>query len=217
MTSDGSKTIYLKELNEQYHSIHGAYQESKHVYIESGLKTFLNLYPNKSHISIMEVGFGTGLNAYLTAIESIKSSQNISYYGIEAHPVKSSEIKALAYEKFIGSYSSVFHKIHDCVWGKKCKISSTFYMIKKLDFFSNISYNDLFDIIYFDAFGPRVQPELWNTSILKIMYNALKSKGILTTYCSKGSVRRNMEAIGFKVERLPGPKGKREMLRATKP
>ena len=215
-TSDGSKTIQIEGWNEQYHSIHGALQEAKHVYINAGLKTFLERQPKQNALTVLEIGFGTGLNALLTALESLNISQEICYHGIEAYPVEAEELQALGYHTLIGSDPSIFQNIHNCSWHENHKILPHFSIVKRQAFFSDIDEANAFDVIYFDAFGPRVQPDLWIESIFKKMYEALRPNGLLVTYCAKGSVRRCMQAVGFEVERLPGPPGKREMLRAIK-
>lgn len=215
-TSDGSKTIQIEGWNEQYHSIHGALQEAKHVYINAGLKTFLERQPKQNALTLLEIGFGTGLNALLTALESLNISQEICYHGIEAYPVEAEELQALGYHTLIGSDPSIFQNIHNCSWHETHKILPHFSIVKRQAFFSDIAEANAFDVIYFDAFGPRVQPNLWIESIFKKMYEALRPNGLLVTYCAKGSVRRCMQAVGFEVERLPGPPGKREMLRAIK-
>ncbi len=215
-TSDGSKTIQIEGWNEQYHSIHGALQEAKHVYINAGLKTFLERQPKQNALTVLEIGFGTGLNALLTALESLNISQEICYHGIEAYPVEAEELQALGYDTLIGSDPSIFQNIHNCSWHENHKILPHFSIVKRQAFFSDIDEANAFDVIYFDAFGPRVQPDLWIESIFKKMYEALRPNGLLVTYCAKGSVRRCMQAVGFEVERLLGPPGKREMLRAIK-
>ena len=215
-TSDGSKTIQIEGWNEQYHSIHGALQEAKHVYINAGLKTFLERQPKQNALTLLEIGFGTGLNALLTALESLNISQEICYHGIEAYPVTADELQALEYDLLIGSDPSIFRQIHSCSWEETQKILPHFSIVKRQAFFSDIAEANAFDVIYFDAFGPRVQPHLWIESIFKKMYEALRPNGLLVTYCAKGSVRRSMQAVGFEVERLAGPPGKREMLRAIK-
>jgi len=241
-TSDGSKTIQIEDWNEQYHSIHGAIQEANHVFLKQGLLFYYDsLHPERvseSHeealhaehltkcsecdsenknINILEIGFGTGLNAFLTLIKAEKLDLNINFVGVEAYPVKASEIKQLNYVELISdAYKSQFETMHELSWESAHKITSNFKLEKQKKFFKDITSEDTFNIIYFDAFGARVQPELWTESIFKIMYKALKDNGVLVTYSAKGSVRRAMQAVGFNVERLPGPPGKREMLRARK-
>lgn len=215
-TADGSKTIQIEDWNEHYHSTHGALQEAKHVYIETGLHEFINRYPQQKQLSILEIGFGTGLNAMLTATNELAKQKLITYHGIEAYPVSDEELKALDYDTLVPSSSLVFDKLHNTSWGIEHKISTNFTLLKRQEFFSDLEDVNAFDIVYFDAFGPRVQPELWTTHIFKCMYRAMRPQGILVTYSAKGSVRRALQEVGFLVERLPGPPGKREMLRAIK-
>ena len=219
-TSDGSKTIQIEDWNEQYHSIHGAIQEANHVFIKHGLLFyFQSCHPkldSDSHpINILEIGFGTGLNAFLTFLKTEELQLSLNYVGVEAYPVKTEEIQQLNYVELISKQHKVeFEKMHLIPWEEQQDISPTFKLEKQEKFFKDITDQNHFDIIYFDAFGARVQPELWTEDIFKIMYKALKDQGVLVTYSAKGSVRRAMQAVGFKVERLPGPPGKREMLRA---
>lgn len=210
ITSDGSTTIHLPDWNEQYHSKHGAIQEAKHVFIKHGLSAV-----GLNKVSILEVGFGTGLNCFITFLATQKK---VDYVGVEAYPVTKKELESLNYvaELQAEKYQSIFDEIHAVSWFEKHQITPNFSLTKRQQFFKDISDNECFDIIYFDAFGARVQPELWTESIFKKMFNALKPNGILVTYAAKGSVRRAMQAVGFLVERLQGPPGKREMLRATK-
>ena len=216
-TADGSKTIHLPDWDEQYHSKHGAVQEALHVFIESGLHHYHN-NNSSQEISILEIGFGTGLNAYLTLIESEKLDLRINYVGIEAHPVSEQEIKLLNYPKIIQDKAQdyLFDNLHSVNWETKHQITKRFVISKRKQFFEDIDDLKKYDLIYFDAFGARVQPELWTEIIFKKMFVAIKPNGILVTYSAKGSVRRALQSVGFEVERLPGPPGKREMLRATK-
>ncbi|NJX16337.1 tRNA (5-methylaminomethyl-2-thiouridine)(34)-methyltransferase MnmD [Tamlana crocina] len=237
VTADGSTTIYIPEWNEQYHSKHGAIQEAYHVFIKHGLLYCNERYHSKNvikplknvtsseveksgsdRISILEIGFGTGLNAFFTLLEAEKLQQNINYVGIEAYPVSAEDISKLNYTKELKAENSasIFKKIHDVSWEESHLITDSFSLTKRQQFFSEIDDESSFDLIYFDAFGARVQPELWTEDIFKRMYRALKSNGVLVTYAAKGSVRRAMQSVGFLVEKLPGPPGKREMLRAWK-
>lgn len=213
ITADGSSTIHLSEWNEQYHSKHGAIQEAMHVFINCGLSLF-----KQKKINILEIGFGTGLNCFITFLESQKREIEVNYIGVEAYPVLSDEVKALNYVKQLNAkkYQWVFNELHQQNWEIKKEITNTFSLKKRQQFFNEIKDKNEFNLIYFDAFGPRVQPELWTKEIFQIMYAALKENGVLVTYSAKGSVRRTMQEVGFFVERLPGPPGKREMLRATK-
>lgn len=224
ITADGSTTIHIPEWNEQYHSKHGAIQEAYHVFIKHGLHFYheLHCHPEldsgSQSISILEIGFGTGLNAFITLIEAKKLKLNISYNGVEAYPVSANEIKALNYASALNKENgeTLFKKLHKVSWEEEHQIDISFTLTKRKQFFSEICDKESHDIIYFDAFGARVQPELWTESIFKKMYQALKPKGILVTYSAKGSARRAMQAVGYTIERLPGPPGKREMLRGTK-
>ncbi|MEM1001883.1 MAG: tRNA (5-methylaminomethyl-2-thiouridine)(34)-methyltransferase MnmD [Bacteroidota bacterium] len=219
-TSDGSKTIQIEDWNEQYHSIHGALQEANHVFIKHGLLFFCSEFISESHeksINVLEIGFGTGLNAFLTLIKAEELAIKINYTGVEAYPVSKEELTQLDYADFISpNHRFYFESMHHINWEKRLVISPVFSLLKQEKFFKDISDQNEFDLIYFDAFGARVQPGLWTESIFEKMFTALRDNGVLVTYSAKGSVRRAMEAVGFKVERLPGPPGKREMLRAQK-
>ena len=214
ITKDGSSTIHLPEWNEQYHSKHGAIQEAYHVFIDNGLSQCKNL----DRISILEMGFGTGLNCFITFLEAQIHNLCVEYTGIERYPVKNQELELLNYvsELKAEKQRSIFEKMHSVSWDRLHQISEKFSLIKLQKDFHEIADENRFNLIYFDAFGARVQPELWTVEIFQKMYNALKANGILVTYAAKGSVRRAMQQAGFVVERLPGPPGKREMLRALK-
>ena len=209
-TSDGSTTIHLPDWNEQYHSKNGSINETYHVFINSGLKMV-----SSNEVSILEIGFGTGLNCFITYLES---KRKIDYVGVEAYPVTANEVEKMNFISILEAEKEreAFNKIHTVSWEEKHQITDSFSILKRKQFFEDINDTDAFHLIYFDAFGARVQPELWTENIFLKMFNALKENGILVTYSAKGSVRRAMQAVGFFVERLPGPPGKREMLRATK-
>ncbi len=210
ITSDGSTTIHLPDWNEQYHSKNGSINETYHVFIDKGLKQV-----NSDKVSILEIGFGTGLNCFITYLEAKKE---IDYVGVEAYPVSAEEVEKLNFISVLKSEqeSAIFDKMHTVSWNEKHQITETFSLLKRKQFFEDIEDKEAFHLIYFDAFGARVQPELWTETIFTKMYTALKEEGILVTYSAKGSVRRAMQAVGFIVERLPGPPGKREMLRGRK-
>ena len=212
-TGDGSKTIQIMDWQEQYHSKHGAIQEAYHVFIKSGLDLF-----KKQEINILEIGFGTGLNAFITLIEFEKRKLKVNYTGVEAYPVSVEELDQLNYLEELKSLArkTDYDLMHTSPWGKTVEIVADFGLKKEQILFKDISAVAEYDLIYFDAFGARVQPELWTVEIFQIMFNAMKSNGYLVTYAAKGSVRRAMQEVGFLVERLPGPPGKREMLRAQK-
>lgn len=212
-TLDGSTTIQIEDWDECYHSKHGAIQEAKHVFIKNGLALF-----SSKNIAILEIGFGTGLNTFITFLESKKYNLNIDYIGVEAYPITWEEINSLNYVNALeaNEYQSVFDEIHRCNWESTTKIDESFSLTKRQQFFESIDDKARYDLIYFDAFGYRVQPELWSTEIFQKMYNALKNNGILVTYAARGVVKRSMMEVGFTVEKLAGPPGKREMFRATK-
>ncbi len=212
-TSDGSSTIHIPEWNESYHSKHGAIQEAKHVFIKNGF----DLFPQET-INILEIGFGTGLNTFITLLEAEKRNKKIDYHGVEAYPVSSTEIACLNYvtELDAEEKKSIFTFIHDCEWNKTQAITPYFSLTKRKHFFNEINDHEKFDLIYFDAFGYRVQPELWSEEIFKKMFTALKPNGILVTYAARGIIKKNMKQVGFIVEKLEGPPGKREMFRAIK-
>jgi tRNA U34 5-methylaminomethyl-2-thiouridine-forming methyltransferase MnmC len=212
-TLDGSTTIHLEEWNESYHSKHGAIQEAKHVFIMNGLSLFEN-----NPVSIMEIGFGTGLNAFITFLESENKNQKIDYVGVEGYPVNAEEVLAMNYVEELEAleFRNIFEEMHKSEWGEKIEISSRFSLTKRKQFFDEINDLEIFDLIYFDAFGYRVQPELWSTEIFQKMYNSLKPNGVLVTYAARGVVKRSMISVGFTVEKLAGPPGKREMFRAFK-
>lgn len=211
-TADGSTTIHLPEWNENYHSKHGAIQEAKHVFIKNGL----SLFEGKS-VSILEIGFGTGLNTFITYLET-KKDQTINYVGVEAYPISSEELALMNYVKELNAENQIeiFQKIHSSPWETENILTKQFLLTKRKQFFSDIDDVEKFDLIYFDAFGYRVQPELWSTEIFRKMYTSLKPKGILVTYAARGVVKRSLIEVGFTVEKLAGPAGKREMFRATK-
>ncbi|RLJ61137.1 tRNA U34 5-methylaminomethyl-2-thiouridine-forming methyltransferase MnmC [Lacinutrix venerupis] len=218
ITKDGSTTIHIPEWNEQYHSTHGAIQEAEHVYLKHGLAFFYtsnNLYKTKSQVSILEIGFGTGLNAFLTAIKAEELKLNCNYVGVEGFPVSIEELKALNFTKAL-KRETIFNAIHTCAWEQSCEISKYFDLKKEQKQFAQITEVNKYDVVYFDAFGPRVQPELWTEKIFEIMYKAMKVNGVLVTYCAQGHARRAMMSVGFTVERVEGPPGKRHMLRAVK-
>lgn len=216
-TEDGSKTINFPELKESYHSKHGAVNEAKHVFIDTGLSYWLSKNDSTS-LSILEIGFGTGLNAFITCLESEKRKQLINYVGVEAYPVSIQESLVMDYPLALSveDKNPFYLEMHQSSWEEKHSIHPYFKLQKRKQLFEDIQDQNCFDIIYYDAFGARVQPDLWTVDMFKKMYEALKYNGVLVTYSAKGSVRRAMQEVGFKVERLPGPPGKREMLRATK-
>lgn len=211
-TADGSSTLHLPEWDETYHSRHGAIQEAEHVFIRNGL----DLFPDKD-LSILEMGFGTGLNCLLTWKH--QNGREIRYTSLEAFPLTSDEYKALNYCDAVGieGASVFFNEMVDAEWESEMAIADGFYLEKRQIRFEEFEDAGRFDLIYFDAFGYRVQPELWSEDIFRRMFAALKPGGILVTYAARSVIRRNMKAAGFTTETLAGPPGKREMTRAEKP
>ncbi len=213
ITKDGSHTLYIPELNEHYHSKYGAIQEAIHIYINAGLN-----YCEKKDINILEAGFGTGLNTFLTYIETENKNKNINYTSIELYPLDEKTIKNLNFTKTTKySKPDIFDKIHNAKWNSFEKISSHFTLKKIQDDITKHKFKGIYDVVYYDAFAPEVQPELWSADIFQKIYNSMTEGGILTTYCVKGVVKRAIRECGFIITRIPGPPGKREMLRAIKP
>lgn len=215
ITADGSHTLYIPSLDETYHSVHGAIQEAIHVYIDAGF----NYFKIKEKLNVLEVGFGTGLNTFLTYQEALKNAVEVNYTSIEAYPLAIYDVEKLNYLqelKASGIEESIFNKLHQVKWNENEKITTSFSLRKLKIMLQNFNEKEQFDIIYFDAFGPRVQPELWEVPILHKMFNALNKNGVFVTYCAKGSVKRALKEVGFTIENIPGPPGKREMTRARK-
>ncbi len=213
ITSDGSKSIYIPKWEETYHSRHGAITEAYHVFIEMGLKKCI-----QKELKIAEIGLGTGLNCLITFLENKQLNKKISYTAYEAFPITEVEANKLNYMEVLQAekYQSIYERIHQSDWGKPVSLDENFSLLKKKEKFQDINDQSCFHLIYFDAFAPRVQPELWTLEIMQKMYKALVPNGIFVTYSAKGSVRRNLQEAGFEVKKLPGPPGKREMLFARK-
>jgi tRNA U34 5-methylaminomethyl-2-thiouridine-forming methyltransferase MnmC len=215
LTADGSHTLFISELDEHYHSINGAVQESAHVFINAGLH-----HCDGDCIRILEVGFGTGLNAFLTLLDTKNTNRIVHYTALELYPLPASLIEKLNYpEKYPDEDKALYRKLHDAEWNREVEILPGFYLSKiECDFtvFDFASLQTSFDLIYFDAFAPDKQPEMWTQEIFDSLYAVTGQGGIFVTYCAKGIVRRMMQQAGYKTERLPGPPGKREMLRAVK-
>lgn len=207
-TEDGSATLFVPELNEHYHSVKGARTESQYIFIDMGLKAVTAACPH-----VLEIGFGTGLNALLTLEEAEKEKRPVHYTGIELYPLVWEEVEALKY-----SDNPLFQTLHDAPWGEDVAVTPYFTLRKiQADARVAVNPNHYYNVIYFDAFAPEKQPEMWEEQFLRDIYNRMNEHGVLTTYCAKGTIRRLLQAIGFQTERLPGPPGgKREILRATK-
>jgi len=222
-TADGSHSLFIAELDEHYHSVHGAIQESKHVFIEAGLKQMIsgkmNLHaPAKESFSILEVGFGTGLNTLLTFIEADKLRININYSAIEAYPISIDLANQLNYIECLNApqHQNVFNAIHSCEWENPLEISNQFTFLKIKNKLQEVVLEKRYNLIYFDAFAPNVQPEMWSEGVFFKLNAVLEPDGCLVTYCAKGEVKRMLKNNGFTVESLQGPPGKREMVRAVK-
>ena len=198
MTDDGSHTLYVPEIDECYHSTHGAIQEAGYIFIQAGFSQI-----SKKTVSILEIGFGTGLNAYLTLLKSSETLRPINYTGVELYPVPAEMALLLNYPEEAGGGREIFEKLHEAPWGKKIKITDLFCLTKIHSDFTHISFDKKFDVIYFDAFSPEKQPEMWSEEMFEKLYLCTAENGIITTYCSKGTVRRAMKSAGFYVEKLP--------------
>lgn len=220
-TEDLSYTLFSESYGEHYHSTFGARTESMHVFIEAGLRHSQFAIRNsqfsirnsesaiRDSVSILEIGFGTGLNAWLTALEAEQTLTPILYEGIELFPITPEQARAL-------SEDALFLALHEAPWEQTTAITPHFSLLKRQTNLLECPFNGTYDIVFFDAFSPNVQPELWQEDIFSRLFASMNPGGILTTYCAKGEVRRTLQRVGFTTERIPGPKGKREMLRATK-
>lgn len=209
-TADGSATLFVPELEEHYHSVKGARTESQHIFIEMGLR-----HSPAQPVHLLEIGFGTGLNAYLTLLETQQSNRNVFYTGLELYPLEWNTIQELNYTS-----DPLFREIHLSPWEEDREIVPGFTLRKQQTDFTGLnesSFTTGFDVVYFDAFAPEKQPEMWTQQLFDCLYNLMNPGGILTTYCAKGMIRRMLQQAGFTMERLPGPpNGKREILRGTK-
>ena len=211
-TSDGSHTIFVPGLNEHYHSVYGAVQESKVIFIKNGFETC-----KADPLNILEVGFGTGLNALLTAIQCREGTREVNYTSIEKYPLDGKIISSLNHHNFAGEHGrEIFDLIHSATWNIRVNICNNFKLKKVETDFTTDPLSGRYDLIYFDAFGPDKQPEMWTQEIFSGIAAVTNENGILVTYSAKGEVKRNLKACGFDVTLLPGPPGKRQMIRAVK-
>jgi tRNA U34 5-methylaminomethyl-2-thiouridine-forming methyltransferase MnmC len=215
-TADGSHSLFNEELNETYHSVHGAIQESVHVFIKNGLQYVLErsvVLP----ISIFEVGFGTGLNALLT-LQYLQGRANaVNYTAIEHSPLGEEIWSKLNYASLL-NLGSEYKDLHDSAWGRPQAVTSKFNLLKLNNTLQQVSLSkQSLDLVYYDAFAPSKQPELWSFEVLRKISEALKPGGVLVTYCAKGQLKRDLNVLGLIVETLAGPPGKKEMVRAVKP
>lgn len=211
-TADGSHTLFIPEMDEHYHSVNGAVQESRHVFIEAGLH-----HQAKKDITVFEIGFGTGLNAFLTLLDAEENGRKVDYYSVELYPLEQELVQSLNYGKVIcPEKKDLFQALHAAPWNEAAYITNLFTLHKIQGDNNSCALPEGIDLVYFDAFAPDKQPEMWNQEIFDRLYAHMAQGGILTTYCAKGAVRRMMKEAGYSVERIPGPPGKREMLRAIR-
>lgn len=212
-TADGSYTLYVPELDEHYHSVKGALTESQHIFIEMGLN-----HSSVAEPRVLEIGLGTGLNAFLTLLTAEETQRKVHYTGIERYPLSLEVVQQLHYPTCIGKqHEAAYMAIHQAAWGVDVPLSAWFTLHKIEGDFTQYTFRQRYDVVYFDAFAPEKQPDMWEPALFQTLYQVMNEGGILTTYCAKGVVRRMLQAAGFTVERLPGPPGgKREILRATK-
>ena len=217
-TEDGSHSLYVPKLNETYHSTHGAITESKHVFIKEGIRYFVEKH-RPTEVRVLEVGFGTGLNALLTYFEALDLKIKVHYTSLEPFPLEKKIYDVLNYEGQLNKQEAkqVFHQLHETKWNESVYFHGFFTLEKvpeKLEDYLPDSRK--FDVIYFDAFAPNKQAELWEKEVLSKVYRLMKTPGLLTTYCAKGQFKRDLAAVGFLLETIPGPPGKKEMVRAFK-
>lgn len=213
ITADGSHTLYIPEMNEHYHSVNGALRESRHIFIEAGLRTL-----EKDVVRIVEIGFGTGLNAFLTLRDAtLSEAHHIEYHTVELYPLPLDTIHALNYGELVWpERKELFFALHEAEWNRSVPVTERFTLRKIKGDSNTCELPDDIDLIYFDAFAPEKQPEMWNQAIYDRLYAHAAPGGVIVTYCAKGEVRRGMRAAGFEMSRLPGPPGKRHMLRGIK-
>lgn len=210
LTADGSHTLYVSDIDETYHSVYGAISESMFIFIEHGLRTCRN-----ETVRALEIGFGSGLNALLTALEADKTKRKIHYTALELYPVLVQDALMLNYTDLLENSNVFFDKIHRAPWEEDVEINSFFVIHKVKTDFTTCRLTKMYDVIYFDSFSPEKQPEMWEKAGFWKIYAHANPNAVFTTYCAKGSVRRTLQKVGFRVERLPGPPGKREILRGT--
>lgn len=215
-TEDGSSSLYREDLNETYHSFHGAIGESRHVFIQYGLEPLMMRFPDET-IQVFEVGMGTGLNVFLTALSALAAERRISMTTLEPIPIGSELAQSLNYGKFHDE-QALLHRIHEADWEIDVTLTDFFTFLKSMQKLEEAKVDaERFHIVYFDAFAPSKQPEMWAIENLQKCFDILKSGGYLVTYCAQGQFKRNLKSVGFEVESLPGAMGKKEMVRAVKP
>ncbi len=216
-TEDGSSTIYNPALRETYHSTHGAITESRYVFIEKGLDYFLLHHSKKEPVNVFEVGFGTGLNAVLAFHWAVQNKRQVYYESIEAFPLSNDIVNELNYFQSHDELRAALINLHNLNWEKKTQLSEYFEMLKVHRKIQDYLPQYKFDIVFFDAFAPSKQSEMWDKDILAKIIDMLSDRGVFVTYCAKGQLKRDLKELGCEVETLPGPPGKKEMVRAVKP
>ena len=217
VTEDGSHSLYHAELNETYHSFHGAVQESRYVFLKEGLD-FLRTSFGLDKIRVLEVGFGTGLNAILTSEWAVANKVRVEYTTLEPFPLKSEVYEALNYHEFFKdkTVKERFLELHKAAWETKFQQNEFFNILKSEAKLQDFNSNSFFDIVFFDAFAPSKQSEMWDLEVIEKTASLLNSNGVFVTYCAKGQLKRDLKAVGLSVETLPGPPGKKEMVRGVK-
>jgi tRNA U34 5-methylaminomethyl-2-thiouridine-forming methyltransferase MnmC len=218
LTADGSYTLYIPEIDEHYHSTNGAVVEALHVYLREGLGHWLELHPEAKAVRVLEVGFGTGLNAFLTLLRSEELAVSVSYTTLELYPLAPEQVASLRYPEAAGAGARQhdFAALHAAPWGVAAELTPTFTLEKRRLDLTQESLCGEFDVVFFDAFAPDKQPEMWTEAVMRKVASVLPAGAVLTTYCAKGAVRRGWRDVGFTMERIPGPPGKREMIRGTR-
>jgi len=212
MTGDGSHSIFVPQLGDHYHSVHGSLTESRHIFIENGFRRV-----GSSGASILEIGFGTGLNALLTLVESKATGTTVYYEAWEKYPLTREEARSLNYGELVCAGEDYFQQLHDAPWETETRILNHFALLKRNGDIRDLSSSIHFNLVYFDAFGPDFQPELWEPEIFRKIHTVMSASSWLVTYSAKGQVRRNMRQAGFEVVKVPGPPHKREITVACKP
>lgn len=216
ISDDGSHTLHSGRYDTSYHSTHGAIQESQHVFIESGLQYWLSLNPQVEHLRIFEMGFGTGLNALLCYMLANTLQVTIEYISVEKYPIQPDIYESLNYSKILKVPNKILLQMHQSPWGKFEQYSDHFSMCKLDSGIEQMSLTDKVDIVFYDAFGPRTQPELWELPVMSIVNNIMNKDGVFVTYCAQGAFRRTLLELNMAVSKIPGPPGKREMIRAIR-
>ena len=218
ITADGSPTLYMEQFDEFYHSKHGAIQEAEHVYLKMGLDYWKAQHPNAKKCKVFEMGFGTGLNALLTAQRAKQLQLNLDYYTIEAYPLTPIELKEVNYNNYLKTKANAsFKQIIDAPWEKLHPINLHFNLKKMKILLEDYLPEHSIDVLYYDAFGARSQPEIWEDDCFKLLVEKINPGGVFVTYAAKGSVRRALQNLGLEAALVPGPPGKREMIQAYRP